>query len=356
MAGSIASRRLVRDILRLGLAQAFWLDTPDFAAVDTAVRLAPAKFGGLVNAILRGALREGPPPEDTAALAPAWLFARWRTSFGAEPAEAIAGEIAREPATDLTLRVEADPTLAEALGAEALGEGTLRTTRGGDPSAWPGFAEGTWWVQDFAAAIPARLLAVRAGQSALDVCAAPGGKGASLQLAAAGAKVTSLDRSAARLRRLEESLVRTALASEVIAADALVWKDPRRFDAVLLDAPCSATGTFRRHPDVLWNVRPADIVSLAAAQSSLLTALAARVTPGGRLVYSVCSLEAEEGESQIRAFLGRNPDFVLEPAAPGEGGAPAASVAAEGWLRILPHHRAGGLDGFFIARLRRRDG
>ncbi len=344
----------VRDILRLGLAQAFWLRTPDFAAVDTAVRLAPAKFGGLVNAILRGALREGAPAEDPASLAPAWLFARWRAGFGAEAARAIAGEIVREPATDLTLRGEADRALAETLDAEALGEGTLRTARGGDPSAWPGFAEGAWWVQDAAAALPARLLAVRPGQSALDVCAAPGGK--SLQLAAAGAKVTSLDRSAARLRLLEESLVRTALASEVIAADALVWKDPRRFDAVLLDAPCSATGTFRRHPDVLWNVRPADIVSLAAAQSSLLTALAARVTPGGRLVYSVCSLEAEEGESQILAFLGRNPDFILEPPAPGEGGAPAASLAAEGWLRILPHHRAGGLDGFFIARLRRRDG
>ena len=265
----------VRDLLRLGLAQAFWLATPDFAAVDTSVRLAPVRFRGLVNAVLRGALRAGPPADDPEVLAPAWLFARWRANFGPEAARAIAGEIAREPATDLTLKGPADDELAAALAAEPLAGGGLRTARGGDVALWPGFAEGQWWVQDAAAAIPARLLAVRAGETVLDLCAAPCGK--SLQLPAAGASLVALDRSAERLRRLEESLARTGLTAEIVAADALAWRDSRRFAAVLLDAPCTATGTFRRHPDVLVNVRPGDIASLAVLQAGLLPAAGDRV-------------------------------------------------------------------------------
>jgi 16S rRNA (cytosine967-C5)-methyltransferase len=220
-------------------------------------------------------------------------------------------------------------------------------------AAWPGFAEGGWWVQDASAAIPARLLGVRPGETALDLCAAPGGK--TLQLAAAGAQVTALDRSAARLKRLTENLARTGLSAEVVAADATQWADRRRFDAVLLDAPCSATGTFRRHPDVLWAARPADIVTLSALQARLLDAAAQRVNAGGRLVYCVCSLEPEEGQSQVDAFLVRTPGFALDPIGPGEGGAPDASLTPGGSLRILPHHRPGGTDGFFIARLRRTD-
>ncbi|MHB8527880.1 MAG: RsmB/NOP family class I SAM-dependent RNA methyltransferase, partial [Caulobacteraceae bacterium] len=227
----------------------------------------------------------------------------------------------------------------------------LRKPGGGDPTTWPGFAEGRWWVQDAAAAIPARLLAAGPGARILDLCAAPGGK--TLQLAAAGAQVIALDRSAARLRRLQDNLRRTGLSAEIVLADALAWSDERVFDAVLLDAPCSATGTFRRHPDVLWNVRPGEIAALAGVQAGLLGTAAPRVEPAGRLVYSVCSLEPEEGEAQARAFLSAHPEFALDPIAPGEGGAPAASLAAEGWLRILPHHLEGGLDGFFIARLRR---
>jgi 16S rRNA (cytosine967-C5)-methyltransferase len=342
----------VRNLLRLGLAQAFWLDTPAFAAVDTTVALAPKPLRGLVNAVLRGQLRDGAPGEDAETLPPPWLFARWRAAFGEAEARAIAAAIAEEPATDLTPRSAPAPELVEALEAEVLTGGTLRTRRRGELSAWPGFADGAWWVQDAAAALPARLLAAGPGETALDLCAAPGGK--TFQLAAAGARVTAVDRAGPRLGRLAQSLARLKLEAEIVEADARAWADTRLFDAVLLDAPCSATGTFRRHPDVLWNARPSDIASLAGAQAALLAAAAARTRPGGRLVYSVCSLEREEGEDQVRAFLAADPAFALDPIAAGEAGSPAASLAPEGWLRILPHQAAGGLDGFFIARFRRQ--
>jgi 16S rRNA (cytosine967-C5)-methyltransferase len=340
-----------RDLLRLGLAQAYFLDTPVFAAVDTTVSLAPKPLRALVNAVLRGVLRDGPLSEDPEALAPPWLFARWRAAYGEAVARAIAGRIVEEPGADLTLRDGADDQLAEELGAKPLPGGGLRTSRRGDLTGWPGYAEGRWWVQDAAAAVPAGLLHVRTGETALDLCAAPGGK--TFQLAAAGGRVTALDRSAERLGRVTAGLARLGLTAEVVAADATAWSDPRTFDAVLLDAPCSATGTFRRHPDVLWNARPSDIASLATAQARLLEAAAARVAPGGRLVYSVCSLEPEEGEAQVAGFLAARPDFSLDPIAVGEAGAPPESLAPRGWLRILPHHAPGGLDGFFIARMRR---
>ncbi|MEP6968298.1 MAG: RsmB/NOP family class I SAM-dependent RNA methyltransferase [Pseudomonadota bacterium] len=340
-----------RDLLRLGAAQAFFLDTPAFAAVDTTVELTPKPLRGLVNAVLRGLLRDGPPNLDPETYAPPWLFARWRAAHGEEAALAIAAMIADEPATDITPRDLEDGDLTEELGAERLPGGSLRTGRRGDVAAWPGYEAGRWWVQDAAAAIPARLTGAAPGQAVLDLCAAPGGK--TLQLAATGAAVTALDRSASRLRRLTAGLKRTGLTAEVVAADAAAWDDARSFDAVLLDAPCSSTGTFRRHPDVLWNAKPGDIAVMAAIQAALLAAAAARVKAGGRLIYSVCSLEREEGEDQIGAFLDARADFALDPIAAGEGGAPAASLAPEGWLRILPHHAPGGLDGFFIARLRR---
>lgn len=350
---------VVRQILRLGAAQAFWLDTPDFAAVDTSVRLAERfpqsqRFKALVNAVLRGLLRDGPPADDPESLAPPWLFARWSAAYGAQVAGEIAAVIPEEPATDLSLRdlAEAD-AVAASLEGEALPGGSVRTPLRGDIAGWPGYETGAWWVQDAAAAVPARLLAVRPGETALDLCAAPGGK--TLQLAATGAAVTAVDRSAARLQRLSESLARTDLAAEVIAADALTWPDTRVFDAVLLDAPCSATGTFRRHPDVLWAARPSDVASLAAVQSAMLDRAADRVKPGGgRLVYCVCSLEPEEGEAQVAAFLARRGDFALDPVRAGEGGAPTESLTAQGMLRLLPHHRPGGQDGFFAARLIRR--
>jgi len=220
---------------------------------------------------------------------------------------------------------------------------------------WPQFEAGRWWVQDAAAAIPARLLDVQPGERVLDLCAAPGGK--TLQLAAAGAAVTAVDRSASRLVRLTENLHRMGLSAEVAAADAADWPDTRLFDAVLLDAPCTATGTFRRHPDVLWAAKAGDLGKLAALQVRLLESAARRVRPGGRLVYCVCSLEPEEGEAQMRTFLDRHPAFSLVRIADGEGGAPPRSLTFDGALRIHPGLETprGGMDGFFAARFVRSE-
>lgn len=349
----------VRELLRIGAAQLYAMDVPDFAAVATTVKLAEREnatrpFKGLINGVLRnlarGGAEETPPPESNV---PDWLYQRWRAAYGEDAARAVAALTPEEPATDLSLRdpAEAERWAAE-LEAEMLPGGSLRVRRKGDLAAWPGFAEGAWWVQDAAAAVPARLLHAEAGQSAADLCAAPGGK--TLQLAAAGAQTVAVDRSAPRLKRLKENLARTGLSAEIAAAPAEDWNDARAFDAVLLDAPCSSTGTFRRNPEVLWATRPADIAKLADVQHRLLDAAAERVKPGGRLVYCVCSLEREEGETQAIAFLRRRPDFETDPIAPGEGGAPAASITREGWLRLLPSHVDGGADGFFAARFRRK--
>ncbi len=347
-------------LLALGAAQLLYLDTPAHAAVSTTMALADERrasraFKPLINAVLRRIERDGVPDLPPEAWAPDWLLARWRAAFGPESAEAIAALVPEEPATDLTARdPAAAPALAEAIGGQVLDGGTVRTERRGDLADWPGYAEGGWWVQDASAAIPARLLQLRPGETVLDLCAAPGGK--TLQLAAAGAVVTALDRSAARLERVAQNLARTGLTAEIVAAEASAWDDPRAFDAVLLDAPCTSTGTFRRHPDVLWATRPGDIAKLAETQRRLLGAAARRVRPGGRLVYCVCSLEPEEGEGQVLTFLAAHPDFRLDPVLPGEGGAPLASLTPAGTLRILPSHREGGTDGFFAARFVRLAG
>ena len=347
-------------ILRLGVAQLLFRDTPTFAAVATSVELAEQNkfsrhFKGLVNAVLRRVAKDGRPDYGAEADLPPWLAARWRGAYGEETVAALGARLVEDPPTDLSLRDPADAeALAALIEADILPGPTLRTWRRGDLPGWPGFGDGSWWVQDAAAAIPARLMGVGPGQTALDLCAAPGGK--TLQLAAAGATVTALDRSAARLRRVSENLARTGLTAETVVGDAAAWTDRRTFDAVLLDAPCTATGTFRRHPDVLWGAKPGEVAKLAGVQARLLDAAADRVRPGGRLVYCVCSLEPEEGEAQIEAFLLRRDDFSVEPPAPGEGGAPAAALAPAGWLRILPSlaETAGGMDGFFIARLVRK--
>jgi 16S rRNA (cytosine967-C5)-methyltransferase len=354
-----ATPERARDLLRLGAAQLFLMDTPDFAAVSTTVKLAERfpdtrALKGLINAVLRGLGREGGLKAGPEANAPDWLLQRWKAGYGEAGALAVAAAIPGEPPTDLTPRAAEDAAaLAAELEAELLPGGSLRTRRRGDPTGWPGFAEGRWWVQDAAAAVPARLLAARAGETVVDLCAAPGGK--TLQLAAAGARVTAVDRSASRLKRLHENLARMRLEAEVVEADAERWDDPRQFDAVLLDAPCTSTGTFRRNPDVLWATRPSDLAKLADLQHRLLDSAADRVRRGGRLVFCTCSLEREEGETQITAFLRRRPDYRLERVEPAEVGAPEASLAAEGWLRILPSHwpERGGVDGFFAARLAR---
>ncbi|WP_174300709.1 RsmB/NOP family class I SAM-dependent RNA methyltransferase [Caulobacter sp. S45] len=348
-----------RWLLRLGAAQVLYMDVPVHAAVSVSVEQASGAnatrpYKGLVNAVLRGLARDGSPAGEPEALAPPWLLARWRTAFGGALARDIAAVIADEPPTDLTLKQDVGDALVQALQAERLITGGLRTSLKGEIFDWPGFAEGVWWVQDAAAAMPARLLDVYPGWTVLDMCAAPGGK--TLQLAAAGGRVTALDRSAARLKRLHENLARTHLSAEVVVAEACAWVDPRSFDAVLLDAPCSATGTFRRHPDVLWAARPGDIARLAALQARLLDAAAERVRPGGRLVYCVCSLEPEEGERQAQAFLQIRPDFEIAPVAAGEAGAPARAITPQGFVRLLPgpaEPELGG-DGFFVARFVRR--
>ena len=361
----ILSRRLdkkpglaVLNLLRIGLAQILAMDVPDFAAVSTTVRMAERENAtrhckGLVNAVLRGVLRDGFGEPSSRVNAPDWLYRRWMAQYGEAETHGICAMILEEPATDLSVKSEADmAALAEALEGIVLNSGTIRSSLRGDPTGWAEFSAGTWWVQDAAVALPARLFDQKDGLTALDMCSAPGGK--TMQLAARGAKVTALDRSANRLKRVSENLARVGLEAEIVQANAEEWDDPRQFDAVLLDAPCSATGTFRRQPDVLWGARPSDVAKLADVQHRLLDSAANRVKPGGQLIYSTCSLEREEGETQVLAFLRRYPDFSTEVILAGEGGAPEASVTKEGWLRLLPHHIDGGQDGFFVARLRRK--
>lgn len=351
-------------ILVAGAAQILYLDVPDHAAVDLAVQLAKTDarafpYAKLANAVLRriaddrAATLAGVDP--LAVDTPAWLRERWTRTYGEATARAMAEAHAREPAVDITVKGDA-AAWAERLNGLLLPTGSIRLRERGAIPELPGYADGAWWVQDAAAALPARLIAPRAGERILDLCAAPGGKTA--QLAAAGAAVMAVDRSAERLKRLKANMARLQLTVETHAADALDL-DLAPFDAVLLDAPCSATGTIRRHPDVAWTKREADVAGLAALQARLLDKAATLVGPGGRLVYCTCSLEPEEGERQIAAFLARHPAFRRSPIAAEELGGLAAAVTPHGELRTLPCHlphdepRLAGLDGFFAARLLR---
>ena len=351
-------------ILVAAAAQILWLDVPDHAAVDLAVRAArldakSAPYAALVNGVLRNLARnrdeltQGEPLDrDT----PPWLAARWRKAYGEETARAIAAAHATEPTLDLTVRSDAEGW-ARKLDGIVLPTGSVRLRARAPVSELEGYAEGQWWVQDAAAALPARLLAVAPGEKVADLCAAPGGKTA--QLAAAGAQVTAVDRSAERLKRLAANLKRLDLDAEIVVADAKTLRNGP-FDAVLVDAPCTATGTIRRHPDVAWTKKPSDISALAATQAALLDKAAELTRPGGRIVYCTCSLEPEEGEQQIAALLRRNPDLTRLPVRPEEVGGLAELVTAEGDLRALPAHlpdadpRLAGLDGFFAARLVRQ--
>lgn len=339
----------VRHVLRLGAAGLLLLETPPHAAVGTAVALVRAQglaaFAGLVNAVLRRVAAAGAaalgeldgPRLDT----PAWLWASW----GAE-ARAIATAHQHEAPLDLTLR----PGATAPEGAALLPTGSVRLPPGTGVTPLPGFSDGAFWVQDAAAALPARLLAPLPGERIADLCAAPGGKTA--QLAAAGAVVTALDRDPARLARLRDNLRHWRLSAETIAADATAWRPAALFDAVLLDAPCSATGTIRRHPDVPYLKRPRDIRALAEAQDRLLAAAVAMLRPGGRLVYAVCSLQPEEGAPLVRAAVARG-GVRHEPFRAEELPGLAEAITAEGFLRTHPGLWAerGGMDGFFAARL-----
>jgi 16S rRNA (cytosine967-C5)-methyltransferase len=348
----------VHDILRLGIAQLLFLHTPPHAAVATSVDLAQCRgylaHKGLVNAVLRRLSLEGPArveAQDAAALnTPAWLWRSWTGAYGEETARAIATAHLRETPLDLTLRASATGW-CETLTATQLPTGTLRRPGGGAVATLPGYAEGAWWVQDAAAALPVRLFGDVAGLSVVDLCAAPGGKTA--QLADAGAFVTAVDRSSRRLERLVANLKRLSLSAAAIAGDAMTWRPEEPADAVLLDAPCTATGAIRRHPDVPHLKRPADVARLAVIQERLLRSAVEMLRPGGTLVYCTCSLEPEEGPQRVEALLQSGAPVERRPVAADEIGTPPEWVTADGDLRTLPFHLAeyDGVDGFYGARL-----
>jgi 16S rRNA (cytosine967-C5)-methyltransferase len=353
---------VVQDILRLGVAQLLFLRTPPHAAVATSVDLAHSRgllsHKGLVNAVLRRLSVEGAErvaAQDAPRLnTPDWLWRSWSRTYGEETARAIANAHLKEAPLDLSLRADVE-AWCEKLNGILLPTGTLRRAAGGSVMMLPGYAEGAWWVQDAAAALPARLFGDVAGRYVIDLCAAPGGKTA--QLAAKGARVTAVDRSTRRLERLIANLERLGLPIEAVVADALTWRPPHPADAVLLDAPCTTTGAIRRHPDVPHLKTPEDVVRLAAVQQNLLRAAIEMLRPGGILVYCTCSLEPEEGPERIAALLREGAPVVRQAIAPAEIGDHAEWITPEGDLRTLPCHLAeyDGIDGFFCARLIKRD-
>ena len=374
--GHVLSRLLNRGIptdapraqsaLLIGAAQILWMDVPDHAAVDLSVRLVQsdrraAKYAGLVNAVLRRCAREGQPLIDEVKSQtldiPEWLLTRWIAHYGETTAREMAVALSHEPSLDIT--VKSDPAQwATRLHGETLPTGTVRTLLQGSVKMLPGFAEGQWWVQDAAAALPARLFGDIAGKTIADLCAAPGGKTA--QLIQAGARVTAVDRSPGRMARLRENLARLALEAETVVADAAEWQGGNNsggFDGILVDAPCASTGTIRRHPDVAWLRQEADIGALMAVQKRLLQRATALLRPGGTLVYCTCSLEPEEGEQAISTLLANEPGMRRAPIDAGEVAGLSEILTPDGDLRTLPCHlphddpRLGGLDGFYAARL-----
>jgi 16S rRNA (cytosine967-C5)-methyltransferase len=339
-----------RMVLRIALAQKVALGTPEHALVATALPLVDGGPRRLVHGVLGTLLRRGLKRIEAPRL-PEPVEQRWRENLGEQAVMAARRLIGRRPPLDLSFADEAEAVeFAHAHSGLSLAARHVRLHDAGAVHELPGFGGGRWWVQDLASSLPARLISAAAAE-VLDLCAAPGGK--SMQLAAAGHRVTCVDRSQARLNRLRENLDRTGLGAELVAADALDWQPGRSFDAILLDAPCSATGTFRRHPEVLYRARGQVIADSAELQKRLLARAAEWLKPGGALVYSVCSLEREEGEEIIADFLGRSPAFALDQ----PGGLPGfVTPSPEGWVRVLPGlvEDQGGLDGFFVARLVRR--
>jgi 16S rRNA (cytosine967-C5)-methyltransferase len=349
---------LVQDILRLGVSQLLFLRTPPHAAVATSVDLAQSRgfisHKGLVNAVLRRLSVEGPKrieQQDAPRLnTPDWLWQSWSKAYGVPIARAVATAHLKEAPLDLTLRDDVE-TWRTALDGVLLPTGTLRRTAGGALAALPGYTEGAWWVQDAAAALPARLFGDVAGREVVDLCAAPGGKTA--QLAIAGARVTAVDRSARRLERLVANLERLDLEVEAVGADALTWRPPRPVEAVLLDAPCSTTGAIRRHPDVPHLKYPEDVTRLSVVQENLLRSAIEMLRPGGMLVYCTCSLEPEEGPQRIESLLNSGAPIERVAIDPGEIGADPEWITPQGDLRTLPCHFGAydGIDGFYCTRL-----
>ncbi len=342
----LAEDSKARMVLRMALAQKISLGTPDHALVTTALPLVDGGPRRLVHGVLGTLLRQGVSRPDRPRL-PSFVAERWRVAWGTQVVEAARRAIAQRPPLDLSFK---DDAAAKAFaGATSLAARHARLDISSNVAELPGFDEGGWWVQDLAASLPARLIPAGAN-TVLDLCAAPGGK--TMQLSAAGHAVTALDRKPSRIARLQQNLDRTGLAAELVAADALTWAPGRTFDAVLVDAPCSATGTLRRHPEVIYRARPQIMVETAELQGLLLAQSASLVVPGGAIIFATCSLEPEEGEAIVEAFLAAHPGFAVDPPRPGELPDFVKPTKA-GYVRILPGliEEQGGLDGFFIARL-----
>jgi len=350
----------IRHIIRSGLAQFLFMGIPEHAAVSETVDLCVGSGGmpykKLVNAILRRATREGRALLQTLDAAkintPPWLWERWVTNYGEPTARAIATTHMDEPPLDLAIKNDA-PLWAEKLSGQFLPTGAVRIRPKGLINEIEGFAEGAWWIQDTAAQLPVRLLGNVSELDVIDLCAAPGGK--TMELAALGARVTAVDRSEKRLERVKQNLERTGLFAKTIAGDAATWRPDHLADMVLLDAPCSSSGTIRRHPDIAYTKSANDIASLAIVQQRLLEASIEMVKPGGLIVYCTCSLEPEEGEMQISELLKNNSKVVEMPVTKVEAGGFTELLNENGQLRTLPCHMAeiGGMDGFFAARLRK---
>ena len=352
-------------VIRTGAAQMLFLETPAHAAVGAAVSLLKKSkktisASGMANAVLRRISEQGEEllkktsPSDNL---PKWLKHSWTTDYGADACAKIAEILVQEPPLDISIKK--DPELwAEKIDADILPGGTLRRAKIGDVTAIPGFKAGAWWAQDISASLPVKLLGNIENKRVLDMCAAPGGK--TMQLAAAGADVVALDKNTSRIHFIEENLKRTGLSAKITAGDGTKWRDPDKtvqagFDHVLLDAPCTATGTFRRRPDVLYRKTKADVEHLVRVQERLLLAAARHVRPGGTLIYCTCSLQTREGEEQVTKFLKNRSDFRLIPVLEEEVFTLTCAISARGEVRILPFFlgEKGGMDGFFIARFTR---
>ena len=353
----------IEQILLAAAAQLLLLGTPTHAAISIAVDQCRAdrlgiRFASLANAVLRRVSESGHGRlasfDNVSLTIPDWLLSSWSRNYGPAEARQIARASLSEAPLDLTVKSHPE-RWAERLGGIVLPTGSVRCAGAGRIEDLDGYAEGTWWVQDAAAALPVRLLGDVSQLSVLDLCAAPGGKTA--QLAAAGARVVAVDKSAGRLGRLKENLRRAGLAAETVAADVLSLSSDTQFDAVLLDSPCTSTGTIRRHPDILYLKRAEDVAALAGLQANLLEHAAGLVKPGGALVYCTCSLEPEEGEEQIAGFLGKHTEFSRRPMLLDAATVPLPWRTAYGDLRTLPLHFADlpeglrGLDGFYAAAL-----
>jgi 16S rRNA (cytosine967-C5)-methyltransferase len=334
-----------RMVLRIALVQALILGTPGHAAVATALPLVEGGPKRLVHGVLGTLLRQNARLREVPMLLPA-VEARWIKAWGDAMVGTASAALALPPPIDLTLKNREETGLwAERLSGESLAPGHVRVSRDTRIVELPGFEEGAWWVQNIAASIPARLLGAGAGRAVLDLCAAPGGK--TMQLAAAGWDVTAVEREGSRLTRLSENLARTGLSATLVEGDVMKWEPSAPFPAILLDAPCSATGIFARHPDVLHRVRPKDIRDLSDLQARMLKRAAGWLAPGGTLIYATCSLEPEEGEQIIEGAIGDELRLVSIT----DQELPAGLKAHKrGWVRVLPSK---GCDGFFIARLTR---